>query len=640
MNLHNTSTIYISSRGNDSADGFSKNEPIRSFERLCEILSTERHRPITVKIDGDYYLDKTATISDDCVCFMPLDKSARLIGGKKLTGWRPDVFNGIDCYSLFIPEVKSGEWDFTDLYRNGERATLCRYPKNSTLRAVSTEFPNDKSLHLHNAWFIADSNDVAQIDGIEDSIVSFYHFWIDEHTPVKSYDKATGKIEFKYRSRFALTTMYDKNEPSDMHYYFENLPCAFSSPGEWYLDKKNGMLYYIPQNGEDMEKTEFFAPTLEKLVRIEGTADKKVYDVNFRNIEFICSRGDYESRFGTESEDESGFASDLQAVCDAGGAIVFSHAESCSICECKISGIGLYAIEISDGCSAIRIENNEISHVGAGGVRINGSNEADDWLNKTGNNTVRANKISHCGERYAAACGVFIRFSRQNVIEENEISYLDYTGISAGWIWGYIKSETYGEIIRNNHIHHIGMGKLSDMGGIYLLGEQVGTVVSGNIIHDVIGSNYGGWGIYTDEGSSYITVENNTVYNCKSHCYHQHYGKNNTIRNNVFAFGGIAVVHMSREDKHPGIFLEENALISGGEPIYTFTEALDGEPFYDLYSSGNTIYDTSGKDPVLYRAHGVEYSLEKWQKSFGKDIGSVIEMPDYVEISKDKVERK
>ncbi len=624
----------------DTSSGFTPSAPIKSFERLNEILDAIDSQPITVKIDGDYYLEKTAVIKKSCVTFEPQGDTARIIGGHRLVGWRPDVFNGCDCYSLFIPEVKSGEWDFSDLYVGGRRATLCRYPKNSTLRAVSTELPTVTDLHTHNSWFIADKNDVLDIEGIEDSIVSFYHFWIDEHTPVAAYDKESGKITFKYRSRFALTTLYEKNEPSDMYYYFENIPCAFSSVGEWFLDKKNGMLYYIPNPDEDMENIEVFAPTLKTLVSVEGEADKKIFGVRLRGFEFICSRGDYESRTDLTSTDEVGFASDVQSAHGLGGAITFTHAYSSSVEDCRLSMLGLYAIEIADGCSGIRIERNTISDIGGGGVKISGSNDELDYTAKTGGNMVCRNLISHCGKRYAAACGVFIKFSAQNIIEENEICYLDYTGISAGWIWGYIKSETYGEIIRNNHIHHIGMGRLSDMGGIYLLGEQRGTVVSGNIIHDVIGANYGGWGIYTDEGSSYITVENNTVYRCKSHCYHQNYGKNNSVRNNLFAFGGIAVVHMSRTHGHAGIFLEENALISGGEPIYTFSETHDALPFTDLRSANNSVYDTTRKSPVLYRLDGKEYSLKEWQGAFGKDEGSRVKKPSFVKICKDRVEIK
>ena len=664
INFSNSATIYISqSTGNDSFNGYSPTAdcygagPIKSFGRLNEMINTMRssgvNHPISVKFIGDYYM--TSPLQLDCrklpkifsknevidnITFESCgEKPARLIGGKKLTGFKKDIFNGSECLSLFLPEVKSGSWHFTDLYVNGKAAARTRYPKNSTLKAVTTEIPGG-NLGDGSKWFIANKEDFDGIDGIENSIISFYHYWVDEHSPVESFDRETGKFVMKYRSHFNITVSYNSNPEnpplaaSDLHYYLENIPQTFSEKGEWYLDVPEGMVYYIPRDGESADNIEVFAPVMQNLVFISGKPDKKICGIHFKNLEFICSKGDYTSKgpIPNDGSEPENHASDGQGVCKAPGAVHFEYAEACGVRGCKFSVLGIHAVEIAEGCNAVRVENCEMTELAGGGVKITGVpslTEAEKPHDKTSNCVVRGNRISYCGRRYAAACGILVIHSSMNEISDNEISYLDYTGISVGWVWGYNPSSTYGNLIRGNHIHHIGMGNLSDMGGIYTLGEQSGTIIEENLIHDVKSAHYGGWGIYTDEGSSYINIENNVVYNTNSDCFHQHYGSHNTLRGNIFAFGGDSVARLSRREEHPGAILENNIFITDGKPVYCF--GSDGKftfPGPCIRSSNNVIWDISGKKPVMFIAGGEQkkaISLEEWQNVYRHDEGSIVE---------------
>ena len=227
----------------------------------------------------------------------------KIIGGKQLTGFKHDTFNGTKCFSLYIPEVKNGSWFFTDLYVDGQRASFTRYPQSGTLRCIDTEH-NEGELFTHSQWFIAKKEDLANIKKIENAIVSYYHFWVDEHSPVESYDSDTGKLTMKYKSRFLISNQYEEdNEKNGQHntanleYYLENIGEMFNNPNEWYIDKYEGMLYYIPRNeNQTPDNICVYAPTTEKILNIYGNRDYAVRNIRFCDIDFICSKGDYASR--------------------------------------------------------------------------------------------------------------------------------------------------------------------------------------------------------------------------------------------------------------------------------------------------------------------------------------------------------
>lgn len=625
---YDSTVIYLDSvNGSDDYNGLSPvpngqgDGPLAGIETALEMIGGLRlsgdRRPMTVAFCSDYTLEKPISLWHDngfltaktdarldAVTFTSYGRRRRLSGAAQLTDWKPAVFNGVACLACSAPRIRGEAVVFTDLYVNGRRAGLPCFPADgSVLRAKETEQDGGDGWAITETsrWFIAKREDLEGIDGIENAIVSFYHYWVDEHSPVESYDRQTGRLTLAYRTRFKITTMYEPKEHSSaLRYFLENIPQSFGKPGEWYYDRAAGIVYYTPLEGESADTLEAFAPLTDRLLDVRGREGAPMADIHFENLEFAYTQCDYASGMTgaamPENEHDTDLrAADSQSVSGGFGAIGFTHCVRCSVERCHIHHVGIYGVSIGVGCRAVRVENNEISDLAAGGVRIFGGTAEEPEFCRTSAVTVRGNHIFACGQRYHAGCGVLLCHAAECVIEENEIDHTDYSGISVGWRWGYAPSSSFGNLIRRNDLHHIGMGKLSDMAAIYTLGQQPGTVIEENRIHDVLSAHYGGYGIYLDEGSSMITVRRNVVFRTKNQAFYQHYGIQNVVRNNIFAMTGGSVT-LARDRFHNMAIFENNIFCTEGEPL--IADKPDSRVFSRIPMRKNLFFCTCGEATV------------------------------------------
>ena len=405
------------------------------------------------------------------------------------------------------------------------------------------------------------------------------------------------------------------NKENDARYFIENTPDALDAPGEWFLDRKSGVVTYIAQPGEDLARAEVIAPRLEDLVVLQGdlAGKRPVQRVSLRGLTF--SYTDW-------AMPADGYA-DTQAAVAIHGDVRAEAATDCTVENCTFTRLAGYSVEFGRGCQRDKVVGCEMSDLGAGGVRIGEPAKRSDPFEQNHSHVITDNHIHHLGLVYPPAVGVFILQSGTNVVAHNEIDHLYYTAVSVGWNWGYQETPCRANVIEFNHLHHIGQGMLSDMGAFYSLGIQKGTVVRNNLVHDVESFAYGGWGLYTDEGSSDIVLENNVVYRTKSAGFHQHYGRENVVRNNIFAFGREHQLMRTRDEEHTSFFFTNNIV------YFNSGDLLGSSWKNDRYVTDWNLYWDARPDKTPNAMPFAGATLEAWRQR-GHDVHSVIADPQFV----------
>jgi hypothetical protein len=538
--------IHVAADGHDRSPG-SEKEPLATPHGALAAIRRLKKRsepgPIQIILHaGTYHLARTLTFTprdsgsaDAPVTFRAATgEKVVFSGGRRIEGWRISKINRRICWTCDLPDVRDGNWNFTQLFVNGCRRPRTRLPKTGWYRFKDYVVASDQT----PKWYHGPrrmhyyAGDLKRWKNMGDIRLIAPEYWFVSHHRIRQVDTKRRIVHFKKHSVASLSDEKQKCA----RYVVENVFEALQDPGQWYLDRKAGKLYYIPLPGETPESVEIIAPLLDRIVEFAGSAARPVKHIHLENLSLHHAEWQY-------PDDNPG---SVQAACRVPGAIVMRGAQHCVLYGCEVAHVATYGIETRNGCHENRVVHCAIHDTGAGGVKI-----GHEWMprvDETSTHVIRrstplpsATTVSDCrvhdvGKIYFDAAGIWIGNAGGNRIVHNEIFNTRYTGISCGWTWGYAPTATIDNRIEDNHIHHIAWDRvLSDNGGIYTLGTMPGCTIRRNHIHHVGCYGYGGTGIYLDEGASEVQVEDNIVHHTTNAGCFVHVGRDLLVRNNIFA---------------------------------------------------------------------------------------------------------
>jgi hypothetical protein len=527
-------------------------------------------------------------------------------GGRRIEGWRV-ADDG--SWVVHLPDAAADGWRFEQLFVGGRRAVRARSPNRFWSHAVQA-WEEKNADGATTRWLRVDAADAAPLaalsaDELGEVLLTVYHKW----------DVTQRRVERLDAEGDAIVTTGQPMKPwnpwsRESTFILENARAFLDAPGEWFL-ARDGTLTYKPLPGESPETTEVVAPVAEHWIRIAGdpAADAFVEHVTFRGLTF------HHGQWNTPA----GGCEPMQAAAWVDAMVTLDGARHVTLEGCELAHFGRAGVWFRRGSSDCALRRCRIFDAGAGGVKIGETGKAPSPAEATAGITVEDCILHRGGRILPCAVGVWIGWSPGNRIVHNDIGDFLYTGVSAGWRWGYAESTCKGNTIAHNHIHHIGYGPLADMGGVYTLGPSEGTVVSDNVIHHVWSRSYGGWGLYPDEGSTGITFERNLVHDTKDGSFHQHYGRDNVVRNNVFVDSAERQVALTRPEPHRSFTFEHNVV------AWKTGAAITGPWGKAITTSGSNCWWHGGR-PVEF----LGAPLAKWQE-LGHETGSIVADPGFVD---------
>lgn len=470
-----------------------------------------------------------------------------LSGSVAVTGWRKVTKHVAGVHPsargrLWVadsPRVGGRLVEFRQLWVNGRKATRARRPNGDAMERLLLWNPKHREVRVPAAVLM----DVQEEPRLE---MVFHQQWEIAICRVKSICVQSGEALLEFHEPEG-TIQFEHPWPQPVMstngnapFYLVNALRFLDEPGEWYQDLETGKVYYWPRPGEDMSKAVVLAPVLETLVELRGSLDRPVQHVVFRGVTFSHTAWTRPARAGHVPLQAGMYLLDAYKLVPKGtpewrsldnqawigrppAAVHVCCAQHIRFEECVFEHLGFSGLDADRGVEDLTVECCVFRDVGGNGLQIGKFSDPGIETHLPYNPAderevckrirVANNLVTDAANEDWGCVGICVGYARQVTIAHNEVCNTSYTGISVGWGWTRATNCMRDNLVIGNHVHHVAT-RMCDTAGIYTLSAQPGTRICRNAIHDIHMSPYvfnpeHWFYIYLDEGSSYITVQDN-----------------------------------------------------------------------------------------------------------------------------------
>ena len=552
--------IWISPKGSDFNDGtrqFPKATLTSALRQAREWRRTEDNRiqgGITIYMEGGTYAfyepvfirpEDSGTKESPTIIRSVGDEKVILSGGISINGWKKQG----KVWVADVPAFNGRPLDFRQLWVNGKKAVRARdvedfekmnricsvdekneilYVPAVSIRRLIDNKGNLKAKYaemvLHQMWCVANLR-IRSVEVQGDSAAIRFH-------------QPESRIQFEHPWPRPMVTTDGHNSA----FYLTNARELQDVPGEWYHDIDARKVYYYPREGEKMQEAEVIVPAVETLVRVEGILDRPVCHIRFEKITFSYTTWMRPSEKGHVPLQAGMYLTDgyridpkmqrnyLNHPLDNQGwlgrpaaAVRVVAARQIDFERCRFEHLGSTGLDYEEAVQGGVVRGCLFRDIAGNGLLVGSFSPA---AHETHLPYDPADRREVCTQQHINNC-YFTEIGNEDWgclaiaagyvgdvnIEHNEISEVPYSGISLGWGWTQTVNCMRNNRVHANLIHHYAK-HMYDVAGIYTLGSQPKSYVTENCVHSIYKPGYvhdpNHWFyLYTDEGSSFITVRDN-----------------------------------------------------------------------------------------------------------------------------------